>query len=701
MSKKFILPGLGYEAEIGKVAGQADGAVWFKHGNTVILATAVSAPTKEFPGFLPLTTDYREPFSAAGKIPGGYYKREGKSTDHEVLTSRLIDRAIRPLFPSTYFHELQVLVTVYSVDKNCPPATLGLLAASIALTVSKIPFMGPVGCVEVARVNGSLVVAPSYAQTQESDIRLVIAGTEDGVCMVEGSASEWTEKEFLDAMILGQEAVKKQVIWQKEIQAAVGVAKESATDSYNWDIWKERADQYLTEERLKSLFVFDKIERSKKLSALQDEFFAAMQPHFESEQDSAPKNLVEYVFDGILKEKLTEIVFATSKRIDGRAFDQIRDITTEVGLLPSTHGSAMFKRGRTQALVTVTLGGGQDEQKIESLMEETVNKSFMLHYNFPPFSVGEVKPLRGPGRREVGHGALAASALKCVLPSKEEFPYTMRVVSDILDCDGSSSMATTCGATMALMHTGVPLKKMVSGVAMGMLKSKAGKFAVLTDISGFEDAFGLMDFKVTGTDAGITAIQMDIKHKGGLPRELFEVALEQARKGRMHILGEMRKVMTEPNAKLSDLVPKVTMLKIPTDKIGAVIGGGGKIIREIIEKTKTSIDIDGDGVVKIYGTPEANIEGAVSWVKTLAGQIEVGDVYKGKIRRLVDFGIFVELVPGQDGLIHISNIPRHQQRTFMKDFKIDDELEVKIVDYDKETGRIRLKPAHEVAEKKD
>jgi polyribonucleotide nucleotidyltransferase len=701
MSKKFVLPGLGYEAEIGKVATQADGAVWFKQGNTIILATAVSAPTKEFPGFLPLTTDYREPFSAAGKIPGGYYKREGKSTDHEVLTSRLIDRAIRPLFPSTYFNELQVLVTVYSVDKNYPPANLALLAASIALTVSKIPFMGPVGVVEVARVNGALVVAPTFAQSQESDLRLIVAGTEDGVCMVEGSAVEWSEKEFLDAMFLGQKAVEQQVAWQKEIQASVGVAKETAHDGYNWDAWKERTDKFLTEARLKTLFVADKVERSEKLSDLQDEFFVEMQPIFEAEKDSVPKNLVEYVFDGVLKEKLTEIVFANSKRIDGRSFDQIREISTEIGLLPSTHGSALFKRGRTQALVTVALGGGQDEQKVEGLMEEAVNKSFMLHYNFPPFSVGEARPLRGPSRRDVGHGNLALSALKSVMPSKEEFPYTIRVVSDILDCDGSSSMATTCGATMALMHTGVPLKKMVGGVALGMLKSKAGKFAVISDISGFEDAFGLMDFKVTGTDSGITAIQMDIKHKGGLPRELFETALEQARKGRLHILSEMRKVMTEPNKQLSDLVPKVTMLKIPTDKIGAVIGGGGKIIREIIEKTKTSIDIDGDGVVKIYGSPESNIEGAVNWVKTLAGQIEVGDVYKGKIRRLVDFGIFVELVPGQDGLIHISNIPRHQQRTFMKDFKIDDELEVKIVDYDKETGRIRLKPAHEHGEKKD
>ncbi len=689
MSKKFTLSDFGYEVEIGKVAGQADGSVWFRQGDTILLATAVSAPSKDFPGFLPLTTDYREPFSAAGKIPGGYFKREGRSSEHEILTSRLIDRAIRPLFPATYFDQLQVLVTVLSVDKKYPPATLGLLAGSLALSISKIPFLGPVGVVEIARIDGKWIVSPEHEQTKLSDVRLVVAGTKEGVCMVEGSAKELSEQEFVDALFLAHENIVKQVEWQEEIQREVGVEKEEASSAYDWDTWKKTVNQFLSDDRLKNLFVQDKLDRKKVMKSLKEDFMTDVQEKIEKED--VPENLVDYVFEGVLKDKLTEMIFADKKRVDGRSFDQVRQISTEVGLLPSAHGSALFKRGRTQALVSVTLGSGQDEQKVEGLLEDVTNKSFMLHYNFPPYSVGEVRMLRGPGRREIGHGNLAASALEYMLPSKEEFPYTIRVIADMLESDGSTSMATTCGSTMALMQTGVPLKKMVSGVAMGLLKSADGSFAVLTDISGFEDAFGLMDFKVTGTDSGITAIQMDIKAKSGLPRELFETALQQAKKGRLHILGEMRKVMTEPNKELSDLVPKVTMLKIPTDKIGAVIGGGGKIIREIIETTGTNIDIDGDGVVKIYGTPGANIEEAVNWVKTLAGQIEPGDVYKGKVRRLVDFGIFVELVPGQDGLVHVSNIPRHQQRSFMKDYKVDDEVLVKIVDYDKETGRIRLR----------
>lgn len=689
MSKKFTLSDFGYEVEVGKVAGQADGAVWFRQGKTVLLATAVSSPSREFPGFLPLMVDYREPFSAAGKIPGGYFKREGRSTDHEVLTSRLIDRAVRPLFPATYFDQLQVLVTVYSVDQQHPPAELGLLAASCALSISNIPFFGPVGIVEVARINGAWVLSPTYSQSKESNVRLIVAGTEDGICMVEGSAEELSEKDFLDALFLAHDKVKQQVAWQKKIQKEVGKSKEKLSEQYDWKAWEKRADEFLTDDLLKKLCTGNKQERKDHRSQLKESFL--VQHEQSMLEEDTPSNFLKYIFEGVLKKKLTEVIFSLGKRVDGRAFDEIRTITTEVDLLPSTHGSALFKRGNTQALVSVTLGGGSDEQKIEGLMEDPINKSFLLHYNFPPFSVGEVRPIRGPGRRDVGHGHLAASALQKMLPSKEDFPYTIRIISDILESDGSSSMATTCASTMALMDTGVPLKKMVSGVAMGLLRNKDGKIAILTDISGFEDAFGLMDCKITGTDDGITAVQMDMKSKAGLPREVFETTFLQAKKGRLHILGEMRKVMSKPNAELSDLVPKVTMLKIATDKIGAVIGGGGKTIREIIEVTGTSIDIDGEGIVKIYGTPEADIERAIKWVKVLAGQINIGDVYRGKIRRLVDFGLFVELVPGQDGLVHVSNIPRHQQRTFMKDFKNDDIVVVKIVDHDKDTGRIRLK----------
>jgi polyribonucleotide nucleotidyltransferase len=690
MVKTFRSPDFGYEVEIGKVAQQADGAAWFKQGGTVILATVVSAPSKEFPGFLPLTIDYRELFSAAGKIPGGYYKREGKLTDREILTGRLIDRAIRPLFPAHFFNQIQILVTVYSVDKEHAPNSVALLAASIALSVSKIPFLGPVGVVEVGRVDGQWVINPLYHQSLKSDVRLIIAGTEEGICMVEGSANEISEQEFLDILFRAHNEIKKMVAWQQKIQEEIGKPKERLEDTYNLSAWQQRVEEFLTPDRVKNLYIEDKVERANYLTNLKEEFVKPYQTDIEKTE--VPEKVINYIFESLLNEKITELIFAAHKRIDKRNFDQIRPITVEVGLLPYTHGSALFVRGRTQALVTVTLGSGEDEQRSETLMEDEVeNGSFMLHYNFPPFSVGEVRPMRGPGRREIGHGYLAASAFRFVRPNKESFPYTIRIVADILESDGSTSMATTCGSTMALMQAGVPIKEMVSGIAMGLLKNKEGKFAVLSDISGFEDAFGLMDFKVTGTENGITAIQLDIKYKGGFSRAIFEAALEQARNGRLFILGEMRKVMSAPNPTLSDLVPKVISFKIDTDKIGAVIGSGGKVIREIIDTTKTSIDIESDGLVKIFGGPGTDIDHAVRWVKTLAGQIEKGSVYQGKIRRFADFGIFVELVPGLDGLVHVSNIPKDLQRTFARTLTIGQDVRVEVLDYDEVTGRISLK----------
>lgn len=690
MVKTFRYQEYDIEVEIGKVAQQANGAVWLKQGGTIVLATATSAPSKEFPGFFPLTVDYREQYAAAGKIPGGYFKREGKSSDREVLTGRLIDRALRPLFPENYFDQVQILATVYSVDKEHTPNTVSLLASSLALVISDIPLMEAVGVVEVARVKGEWVFNPLYQQIVESDVRLVIAGTLEGVCMVEGSANELSESEFLDILFKAHDEIKKLVQWQEEIRIQVGKAKAAVIDTYNWQQWRSNAITFLTDSRVKNAYIQDKIARNAYFAKLQEEFnLEYAQAIVEM---GVPSSVVEYIVDSVLKEKLTEQAFATGKRIDTRSHDQIRPIAVEVGLLPFTHGSAMFKRGRTQALVSVTLGGGQDEQRIETLMNtDDDDGSFMLHYNFPPFSVGEVKPMRGPGRREVGHGHLAGSAFTYLRPDKESFPYTIRVVSDILECDGSSSMATACGASMALMHAGVPIKKMVGGIAMGLLKSSSGEFMVLSDISGVEDAFGLMDFKVIGTDVGITAIQMDIKYKGGLTRAIFESALEQARNGRLYIMEQMSKVMNKPNAQLSDLVPKVITFKINTDKIGAVIGGGGKTIREIIEQTGTKIDIEPDGLVKIFGDMNARTDVAVNWVKTLAGQITAGTIFEGKIRRIVDFGMFVELVPGLDGLVHISNIPRAQQKTFARDFKVDDVVRVQIMEYDESTGRVSLK----------
>jgi polyribonucleotide nucleotidyltransferase len=690
MVKKFRLDDFGYEVEIGKVANQADGAVWLKQGGTVILVTVVSAASKEFPGFLPLSVEYRELFSAAGKIPGGYYKREGKPSDKEVLTGRLIDRALRPLFPYDFFDQVQVIATVYSVDKEHAPNILGLVGASIALMTSGIPFMGPVGAVEMCRIEGKWVVNPPYSDAQKSGVKLIIAGNEEGVNMVEGSAEELTEEEFIEALSLGHDSIKKLVAWQKQIQNEINKPAKEVVQFFNWQEWSDRAHQFLTDEKIRGLYLADKKERNEYLDGLTEAFLAE---HAQAAEElEVPKKAIEYVLDQVIKEKITELIFVIGKRVDGRLFDQVRPVSVEVGLLPCTHGSALFTRGQTQALVTTTLGGGQDEQRMEGIMDDILaDGRFMLHYNFPPFSVGEVKPMRGPGRRDVGHGYLAASALRAMLPSKEEFPYTIRVVADILESNGSSSMATTCGGTMSLMHAGVPIKKMVSGIAMGLLMNKKGEFRVLSDLTGFEDEFGLMDFKVTGTDGGITAIQMDSKYKGGLSREILQAALEQSKRGRLHILGEMQKVMSKPNAELSDLVPKLISFKIAPDKIGAVIGTGGKTIKEIIEKTRTTIDIESDGLVKIFGGPDSEQDTAVNWVKTLAGQIEIGSVWEGKVRRVVEFGMFVELVPGQDGLVHISNIPREKQKDIARDYPIDSVVKVAVDDYDPATGRIRLR----------
>lgn len=689
MGSKFALPEFKYEAEIGKFAKQADGAVWFKQGGTVVLATVVSAEAKEFPGFFPLMVDYREYFSAAGKIPGGYFKREGRMTDREILTARLIDRAIRPLFPEDYFNQVQIQVTVYSVDKQHSPRIPAMIAASAALSVSPVPFMGPIGSIEVARVDGAWKVSPTYLEAKDSDVNVVVAGTGEGICMVEGCTNEITEKELIDILFLAHDNVKKQVSWQEEIQKSAGAPKQAAVADYGWDLWRNEARNFLSTDRLDSLFIADKLERDDLLNAMTDEFMQAQEERMAA--DGVDSSVVSYAFNQELKKGLTDRIFNNGKRIDGRDFESVRAISTEIDVLPFVHGSALFTRGRTQALVTLTLGSGDDEQRIESLMGDTVDSSFMLHYNFPSFSVGEVRPSRGPGRREVGHGNLAASAFKYMLPEKEAFPYTIRLVSDILESDGSSSMATVCGSTMALMDGGVPVKKMVSGVAMGLLHSSDGQFQALTDISGFEDAFGLMDFKVAGTDKGITAIQMDIKYKGGLPREVFEKALAQADRGREHIRNEMAKVMAEPNQEVADTVPRFTTFKVSTDRIGQIIGSGGKVIREIIERTGTNIDIEDDGTVKVFGSPGEKMDLAVTWCKILGGVVEPGIVVEGKIKRLAEFGMFVEVAPGKDGLVHISAIPKDQQRGLAQHYPVGDMLRVVITDYDKETERIRLK----------
>jgi len=690
MSKEFTHPAYGYRVDIGSYAQQADGAAWLQKGGTIVLSTVVQEPAKEFPGFLPLTVDYREQFAAAGKIPGGYFKREGKWTDKEVLTARLIDRAIRPLFPDKFFNQVQVYNLLLSYDQQNLPTSLALLATSIALSVSPIPFWGPVGAVELVRVDGQWIVDPVHEVRKKADVCLLVAGTADGICMVEGRAQSLSEKEFVDALFVGHKVIKDQVDWQKEIVASLDIKKEPHELALDWDGWKNRVHEYLTDDRVKSLCKADKIERGEAMSLVKDGFFDQYRTELEAAKIS--ESFIEYLFDDLLKAKVTDLVFVQGKRIDGRAFNHVRSISIGVGLLPFAHGSSLFKRGGTQALTTATLGSAQDEPRTEMLIEEESGKSFILHYNFPSFSVGEVRPMRGPSRRDVGHGNLAATALSAVLPEKSDFPYTIRVVTDILSSDGSSSMATVCGSTLALMDGGIPIKDMVSGVAMGLLKSSTGAFQALTDISGFEDQFGLMDFKVAGTAHGITAVQMDIKHKEGLPRQVFEKALVQAREGRLHILEEMKKILAAPRPELSPLVPKIISFNIDPDKIGAVIGTGGKVIREITTTTNTTIDIEADGKVNIFGGPEADLEKAISWVKVVSGQIDIGAVFKGKVSRLADFGVFVELVPGQVGLVHISAIEKNKQRYLDKEYPIGSELVVKVLDYDPASGRIRLAP---------
>lgn len=689
MVKKFRFEEFKYEVELGKVARFADGSVWLKQEGTVVLSTVVSVPSQDFPGFFPLSVDYRELFSAAGKIPGGYHKREGKPSDREVLTGRYIDRTIRPLFPANYVDPVQVLSTVYSVDRDHAPNVNALIASSLALTLSDIPFLGPIGAVEMCRVDGEWVANPTYQDSKRADANFIISGTQEGICMVEGSADELPESEFIDVLFKAHEYIKRLVAWQLEIKKECGKTKRESQYTDVWAEWTNHIEAYMTSEMVENLYIADKVKRNAYLDTLREAFFEKYQDALES--GSVSKGVITFIFELVLKEKLTELIFSRGKRIDGRDFNKVRDISVEVGSLPGTHGSALFTRGRTQALVSLTLGSGQDEQRMESIMDDEVKSgNFMVHYNFPPFSVGEVRHMRGPGRREVGHGHLALASQVKMLPSKEDFPYTIRIVADMLESDGSTSMATVCGATMALMHGGVPIKSMVSGIAMGLIKNKKGDFLVLTDILGFEDMFGLMDFKVTGTDKGITAIQMDIKYKGGLERAVFEKALEQAREGRMHILSIMQSVMNKPSATLSDLVPRFVTVQVPVDKIGAVIGSGGKNIRAITETTKTEIDIEDDGRIKIFGGRDADIDRAILWVKTLVGQIEKGARYPGKVRRLAEFGLFVELVPEKDGLLHISNIPKHKQRPLSAHYAVNDDLHVEVLDYDPVTDRIKL-----------
>jgi polyribonucleotide nucleotidyltransferase len=687
--KVFSLPEMGLEVEIGKFARQADGAVWIKAGNNIVLATAVATKdAKEFVGFFPLTVEYRERPSAAGKIPGGYVKREGKLSDAEVLSSRNIDRPIRPLFPPYYFNEVQILCTVFSSDGKYPAGILSILGASLALTVSPIPFLGPIGAVQASKVNGKWKFNAAHEEIEAVDSDITIAGTHYGICMVEGNCNEVAEAELIDLLFDAHELIKKQIAWQLEIQKELNIQKEPVANLYDWDSWKETIKQALPKNFVETFFHASKKTRSDAINNLQEELHSKYAQDITDGKISAAA--LDFLFELLIKENLADVVARKKTRFDLRDFGQVRPIFCEVGLLPCTHGSAVFQRGETQALASLTLGTTQDAQKVETLLGGTQERSFMLHYNFPPFATGEVKPIRGAGRREIGHGYLAETSFLNVTPKQEDFPYTIRSVADILESNGSSSMATVCATTLALMDAGVPIKSMIGGVAMGLLRDSSSNYYILTDIIGDEDAFGLMDFKVTGTDTGIMAFQLDIKDKVGLPREIFAKALEQAKQARLHILKEMRKVLAEPRKQLSANAPRVLYFKVPTDKIGTIIGPAGKIIKEIIAKTLTQIDISDDGGVKIYSKESKQAMEAEAWIKILAGDIEIGSKFNGIIRRIAEFGIFVELVPGKEGLVHVSTIARSKQRDFERKHKIGDTIAVRVTAYDKETDRIRL-----------
>jgi polyribonucleotide nucleotidyltransferase len=677
--------------ETGKLAKQADGSVVVKQGGTMLLATVVaSKEAKDGVDFLPLTVDYREKYPSAGKFPGGFFKREARPSDNEVLTMRLIDRALRPLFPDDFHAETQVMVSLISSDKSIQPDALACLAASAAIAVSDIPLAGPVSEVRVGRINGEFIVNPTFAQMAECDIDIMVAATMDNIMMVEGEMHEVSESEMLEAIKFAHSEIK--IHCQAQLDLAAKIVKSSPKREYS----HETNDAEL--EAAVMAYCYDKCyaiatsasakhERGDAFKALEAEYLATL-----SEEDQAEKaGLVSKYFHKVEKEAMRKMILNEGKRLDGRTTTQIRPIWTEIDYLPGTHGSAIFTRGETQSLTTITLGTKLDEQTVDGALQQGTEK-FMLHYNFPPFSTGEARPLRGVSRREVGHGNLALRALKNMIPASNVNPYTIRVVSDILESNGSSSMATVCAGTLALMDAGVKIKRPVSGIAMGLIMDKDGKYSVLSDILGDEDHLGDMDFKVTGTEKGITACQMDIK-VDGLDYEVLEKALNQAKEGRAHILNEMLKTIQEPRADFKPHVPRIETILIDKEQIGAVIGPGGKVIQEIQAKTETTISIteeDNKGVVQIACDNKEGMDKAMAWIKGIVAKPEVGEVYKGKVKNIAAFGAFVEILPGKEGLLHISEIDHKRIENVEDVLKAGQEIEVKLIEIDVKTGKLRL-----------
>ena len=668
--------------ETGRIARQADGAVFATYGETTLLATVVSAKSPK-PGidFFPLTVNYQEKAYAAGRIPGGYFKREGRPSEKETLVSRLIDRPIRPLFPDGYRNETQVVVTVLSHDLENDPDILAMVATSAALTLSGVPFMGPIGGARVGFINGALKLNPTIDEMKESNLDLVVAGTADAVLMVESEAKELSEETMLEAVMLGHSG------FQPVINAIIRLAEKAAKEPRDLvTVDKsavEAAVSAIAEAELRE--AYKNTVKQVRYAAV-DAVKAKVNAELLGENAKFDKQLVGEVFHDLQAKVVRWNILDTGIRIDGRDVRTVRPILAQAGVLPRTHGSALFTRGETQALVVATLGTGEDEQFVDSL-EGTYKERFLLHYNFPPYSVGETGRMGSPGRREIGHGKLAWRAIRPMLPTQAEFPYTIRVVSEITESNGSSSMATVCGASLSLMDAGVPLKRPTAGIAMGLIL-EGERFAVLSDILGDEDHLGDRDFKVAGTENGVTSLQMDIKI-AGITEEIMKVALAQAKDGRLHILGEMNKALTGARAELGEFAPRIETMKIPTDKIREVIGTGGKVIREIVEKTGAKINIDDDGTVKIASSDGNSIKAAINWIKSIASDPEIGQIYEGTVVKTMDFGAFVNFFGSKDGLVHISQLSSQRVNKTTDVVKEGDKVKVKLLGFD-DRGKVRL-----------
>jgi polyribonucleotide nucleotidyltransferase len=671
--------------ETGKIARQADGAVLATYGETTVLATVVAAKEpKEGIDFLPLTVHYQERFYAAGRIPGGYFKREGRPTEKETLVSRLIDRPIRPLFADGWRCDTQVIVTVLSHDLENDPDVVALVAASAALTLSGAPFMGPIGAGRVGFINNEYVLNPQLDEMQESQLDLVVAGTADAVLMVESEAKELSEEIMLGAVMFGHRHF--QPVIKAIIELAEKAAKEPRELKTSETETLEKEILAFIEKNLRAAYTITrKQDRYAAIEAARAKVLERFAPAGSTDPVHNPQHVAS-VFKKIEAKIVRWNILDTSKRIDGRDGKTVRPIVAEAGVLPRAHGSALFTRGETQALVIATLGTGEDEQFIDAL-QGTYKETFLLHYNFPPYSVGETGRFMGPGRREIGHGKLAWRAIHPVLPAASEFPYTIRVVSEITESNGSSSMATVCGASLALMDAGVPLKRPTAGIAMGLIK-EGERFAVLSDILGDEDHLGDMDFKVAGTERGVTSLQMDIKISG-ITEQIMKIALGQAKDGRLHILGEMGKALTQARAELGEYAPRIETLKIPTDKIREVIGTGGKVIREIVEKTGAKINVEDDGTVKVASANAESINAAIKWIKSIASDPEVNQIYDGTVVKVMDFGAFVNFFGAKDGLVHISQLAPHRVQKTSDVVKEGDKVKVKLLGFD-DRGKVRL-----------